>query len=100
MLSKSGESDELAAKLPSLASKHVPIIAISDKDTAINSLTMSYGVFPIFMKTDEADTIYPNNIIKKLKLAGLIEDGETLVIIHGHTYKQQGSTNALAIIKV
>ncbi len=93
------ESGYTARVLSSFRPK-IPIIAISESIKSVEELSASYGVFPVNMRIDEDDLLYPSRVIKKLENTGLVEKDETLLILHGHKYQLPESTNALALVKV
>jgi pyruvate kinase len=87
-----------SARVLSSFRPRIPIIAISDEISTLGSLTLNYGVWPVKMPLMEADLTYPRTILDNLISLEYIKPGETILIIHGHKYKQPGSTNALVLI--
>ncbi len=76
----------------------IPIIAISELDETLGSLTLNYGIWPVHLKLHEADLTYPQKVLDNLINQEYIKKGETILIIHGHKYKQPGTTNALVLL--
>jgi len=87
-----------SARVLSSFRPRIPIIAISEEPTTLGSLTLNYGVWPVKMPLMEEDLTYPRKILDKLISLEYMKQGETILIIHGHKYKQPGSTNALVLI--
>jgi pyruvate kinase len=78
----------------------IPVIAISESEKTVTELSINYGVVGVKLNIEKADLIYPTNLIKQLEEQQLVTSGETLLIVHGHKYKEPGSTNAMVIVKV
>lgn len=77
-----------------------PIIAITDDRKTVETLTLSYGVIPIY-------TTFPSGVIQSydkvldtLKKKNIIQPNQTLLVIHGKRWKTPGLTNALTIVSV
>jgi pyruvate kinase len=75
----------------------VPVIAICGNADTAGSLTLSYGIFPEFIKLPEGDFTYTKEIDSLLKKQGLLNDGETVLIVHGKIWHDPGKTNALLV---
>ena len=86
-----------------IASCHpgVPILAISENKKTIETLTLSYGVFPIFMHYPDTGSITTTaDVMDELMKRGLIKTGDKIILIHGSTWKQPGLTNTVSLVNV
>jgi len=74
-----------------------PIYAFTDKETTARQILLSYGVYPVFLKTgksvDEAMKIV-KNYIKKEEIA---KSGEKIVITLGAPFGVPGTTNTMIV---
>ena len=66
----------------------------------VEELTLSYGVGAVKSEFKEEEFKLPNPIIDQLKQIGLLSPGEMIIVVHGQNYYVQGSTNAVALLKV
>lgn len=78
----------------------IPIIAITDQQKTVETLTLSYGVEPVHVPMPDGRLLSLDSVIKKLKKTNIIEKGEVLLIIHGQHWKQPGQTNAIVLLTV
>lgn len=77
----------------------IPIIAVSDNEKTIEALTLSYGVFPVLMQFPTSGSVtVVDDIIAALKNQNLLRKGDTVVLIHGSTWKKPGLTNTVSLI--
>ncbi len=79
---------------------HVPIIALSDNESTVNGLTMSYGVGPFYAKFESGEYKYPKKIVDMLLSVGILQKDSTILIIHGRKWKEPGGTNALVVVNI
>lgn len=78
----------------------VPVIAITDNQRTVETLTLSYGVQAYRADFPSGEIQTPSKIIAKLKKAGILQAGSTLLVIHGKSWKTPGLTNSISIQKV
>ena len=78
----------------------LPIVAATADQHVVDQLTLSYGVFAIKTRYAESDFKLPNPVLDSLVKKGLIEKGESLIVVHGQHYYEKASTNAVALVRV
>lgn len=78
----------------------VPIIAVTDHQKTVETLTLSYGVISVFAEFPSGSFESADSVLNQLKKTQHIHEGQTVLIIHGVHWKQPGLTNSLAIVKV
>ncbi len=77
----------------------VPILAVTQDDKTVEELTISYGVEGLKSKLNEGEFSLPNKTTDELIESKRLEPGETILVVHGQHYYQEGSTNSVAIYK-
>ena len=90
----------LTARAISRLRPKMPIIAVTKFQKVVEELTLSYGVGAVRTDFAEDEFKLPNPIIKQLVDLGLLTKGEIILVVHGQNYYIQGSTNAVALLKV
>lgn len=90
----------LTARSISRIRPKVPIIAVTKDQKVVEELTLSYGVDAIRDDIAEDEFKLPNKVIDDLVTKGVLEKGDLIVVVHGQNYYIQGSTNAVALIRV
>ena len=90
----------LTARSISRIRPKVPIIAVTKNQKNVEELTLSYGVEAITAEHIDEEFRLPNPIIDSLVKKGILEKGSAIVVVHGQNYYEEGSTNALAIVKI
>lgn len=78
----------------------VPILALSDQDKTVETLTLSYGVFPIYIDLKGDEFSNPEVLIEELKDEGFLQEGETILYVHGKRAEDPGNINSLSVITV
>jgi len=78
----------------------VPIVAVTREQKTIEELTLSYGVETIKAGMPEGEFRLPNPIIDGLIADGRLEKGDSIVVVHGQHYYLEGSTNAVALLRI
>ncbi|MBI5151783.1 MAG: pyruvate kinase [Candidatus Pacebacteria bacterium] len=78
----------------------VPIIAVTDHQKTVETLTLSYGVISVFAEFPSGSFESAEGMLHQLKKSQHIREGQTVLIIHGVHWKQPGLTNSLSIVKV
>ena len=79
----------------------VPIIAVSDNKKTIDTLSLSYGVVPVFMKFPSSGSITTtSDVVTFLKKEAYIQKGNKVILIHGSTWKKPGLTNTVTLVEV
>ena len=79
----------------------VPIIAVSDNEKTIETLTLSYGVIPVEMQFPLTGSITTTeDVVLNLKKMELIKEGSKIILIHGSTWKKPGLTNTVSLVEV
>ncbi len=92
-------SGKTAMSLSRLRPK-VPIVALTSAQMTVEQLSLSYGVRAL--KTDVPDGVFslPNSAITGLVRSKELARGDTIVVIHGQSYYKEGSTNAVALLRI
>lgn len=78
----------------------VPILALSDKKSTVGILSLSYGVFPIFVDFSAQDFSDLDVLTAHLKDLGLVFMDEMVLFVHGKRTNDPGKTNSLAVLRV
>ncbi len=92
------ETGYTAHVLSSYRSK-TPVMAISGTKEAVESMTLDYGVIPLHVAFPTGDFSF-NDMDELLIKDGYVQKGETVLVIHGHRWKDPGKTNALVVLQV
>jgi len=71
----------------------IPIIALSENENTVESLTLSYGVTPFLGQFPEETYSY-ENLFLDLKKKNILEDNELVIVVHGKRWQDKGKTNA------
>jgi pyruvate kinase len=77
----------------------MPILAITKDQKTVEELTISYGVEAHKSKLNDGDFSLPNKTTDWLLESGRINSGDTILVVHGRNYYEEGSTNAVAVYK-
>ncbi|AEH60574.1 pyruvate kinase [Methanosalsum zhilinae DSM 4017] len=72
------------------------ILAFSRYPLTAQSLTLSYGVFPVYVKKLETD--WENTVLGKMKEWGIYQSGDIVVLTQGQSPGRPGGTNLLKIL--
>lgn len=88
------------ARLLSRFHPGVPIVALTSNDQTVRKLALSYGVtsYKIEVKPKNIDTL--EEITEICKHNGIVQVGETILVIYGMEWKQPGHTNSLSLVTV
>lgn len=78
----------------------VPVIAVTDSQVTAESLTLSYGVFPVKYAMPKGAYSSAEGVIKDLVKKDMLHEGQTVIVVHGQNWQKVGNTNALAIVTV
>ncbi len=79
---------------------NVPIIAVTDSQKTVETLTLSYGVTAYYTPFPEGELVDPDKILNKLRAQEVVPPGTTALVIHGKHWKTPGLTNSLTIVEV
>lgn len=93
-------SSGLTARSVSRLRPRIPIIALTTDQKTVEKLAVSYGVRAIKTDFSEGEFSLPNPAIMKLVKSGELKKGDDIVVIHGQNFYKEGSTNAVAILKI
>ena len=77
-----------------------PIMAVTSNEHTYRKLALSYGVRPFIIDMQESRLNALDNLSDKLKELGVVEVGETVLVIHGTHWKTPGLTNTIAVVNV
>lgn len=78
---------------------NVPIIAVTDSQKTVERLTLCYGVTGYMYEFPTGKFTLPENIIDDLGKNGVINKGETILVVHGARWKEPGLTNSISLVK-
>jgi len=93
------ETGYTARAVSSIHSK-VPVIAVTDEQKTVETLTLSYGIIGVYSEFPTGTFIDASEILKHLKSHEFIHDGQHVLVIHGSHWKRPGLTNSLSIVHV
>lgn len=79
---------------------NVPVIAVTDRQKTVETLTLSYGIQAYLEKFPSGPITIPNPVISSLRRRGIITKGQTILVIHGQNWREPGLTNALAVLTI
>jgi len=80
---------------------NIPIYAFSNEERTLGRVTLYKGVFPIHFTHDKMNSSEVNkNIIDKLRLRGVVKNGDSLILTKGDLTGRVGGTNSLKVINV
>ncbi len=77
----------------------VPILAVTQDQKIVEELTVSYAVEGYKSHLNEGVFALPNKTIDQLVESGRLSVGESILVVHGQHYYDEGSTNSVAIYK-
>ena len=78
---------------------NIPIIALSEKEKTVGSLTMSYGIVPFLGKFPEDSFTY-TKLFTEIKRKGFLKEKDLVIVVHGKRWQDEGKTNALVVLTV
>jgi len=78
----------------------IQIVAMTSDQKTVEELSLSYGVRAIKTNMHKGDFSLPNQAIADLIKNKELSKGDTIVVIHGQSYYEEGSTNAVALLKI
>ncbi len=82
-------------------SSGVPIYALSSHPDTRTRISLYRGVYPIVHEPLASEhSSFNQEVIKELKEAGAVENGDKLIITKGDLTGEEGGTNALKLIRV
>ncbi len=93
-------SSGMTARSISRLRPHVPIISITAEQKVVEELTLSYGVEAIKSNLREGEFTLPNKTTNELISSGRLNKGDTIIVVHGQNFYKEGSTNAVAMLKI
>ena len=76
-----------------------PIIAITSSLKVVRTLAMNWGVIPLLYDGESTDEAKIDFSIKKIKQLGLAEDGNDVIVTHGHD-STAGGTNLIRVVTI
>ncbi|HSV94875.1 MAG TPA: pyruvate kinase [Spirochaetia bacterium] len=90
----------LTAKSISRLRPKIPVIAFTSDQKTVEELSLSYAVRAIKTEIVEEKFSLPNSAIENLVKTGELAKGDAVVVIHGQSFYKEGSTNAVALLKI
>ena len=76
-----------------------PIIAITSSLKVVRTLAMNWGVMPLLYDGESTDEAKIDFSIKKVKELGLADDGDNVIVTHGHDARA-GGTNLIRVVTI
>lgn len=93
-------SSGMTARSISRLRPHVPIISVTADQKVVDELTLSYGVEAVKSGLREGQFTLPNKTTDELIASGRLKSGDTIIVVHGQNFYKEGSTNAVALLKI
>lgn len=78
---------------------NIPVIAITDNKKTVETLTLSYGVTARIHDIPEDEIVSPVDTVDILKKTEDVEDGDSVLVVHGARWKTPGLTNSITFVK-
>lgn len=78
----------------------LPIIAVTDRKKTMGALTLSYGVTSVLSKFPTGLIQTPTLELQALVKKNILKKGQTVLVVHGKSWKTPGLTNSLSVISV
>jgi pyruvate kinase len=92
------------ARMLSRYRPNVPIYALVPSNKVGDMLTLDYAVHPLSHFTPYTKELVTakglDTVIKHLKEVGRIKKGQSMIVIHGDEWMEEGMTNTLKLVKV
>lgn len=79
---------------------NVPVIAVTDRQKTVETLTLSYGIHAYLETFPSGPITIPNPVITALAKRKILKKDQTVLIIHGQNWREPGLTNALAVLTI
>ena len=80
---------------------NIPIYAFSNEERTLGRVTLYKGVFPIHFTHEKMNSEgVSKNIVEKLRLRGVVKNGDSLILTKGDSTGRIGGTNSLKVINV
>lgn len=79
---------------------NIPVIAVSDVESTVRELTLSYGITAVLADFPSGLFTKPSKIISGLVKKHLVKKGDTVLIIHGEHWKKAGQTNSVGLHRI
>lgn len=76
----------------------VPIIAVTDKQSTVEFLTLSCGVTGYKFRFPNGKMVSPDYVVDKLYKKDIVNKEETILVIHGARWKKPGLTNSITLV--
>lgn len=77
---------------------NVPLIAVTDRQKTVETLTLSYGIQAYLEKFPSGPITIPNPVTTSLVTRKILKKDQTVLVIHGQNWREPGLTNALAVL--
>lgn len=86
------------ARVLSSLRPNVPIIAVTDSQKTVEILALSYAAIGRKFSFPKEHIIPPKEIVEVLKESGDIENGDSVLVIHGERWSTPGLTNSITLV--
>lgn len=88
------------AKVLSSYRPSIPVIAVSNSEKTLETLTMSYGVLPVKVKFATGRLLSPEGVLTQLKEKKKLKSKDVVLLVHGQHWQKPGQTNAILLVTV
>ncbi|MFO0703805.1 MAG: pyruvate kinase alpha/beta domain-containing protein [Patescibacteria group bacterium] len=81
----------------------VSVHAFTDQKITMGSLCLDYGVIPHLAHTPEEGDVKHSQIleaVEELKREGYVKNGESVIVLHGDTWSDEGGTSTVRLVRV
>ena len=79
---------------------HLPLVAMSPKESTLNRTALYKGVRPAFLKEQEESGTKLDDVLKFMQSAVDLEPGDHVVVTYGDVVGVDGHTNTLKVLEV
>ncbi len=88
------------ARLLSRFRPPLPMYVLTSSVQIFRKLSILYGVEPHVVKLPENKLESSEELVKKMKDLGIVENGDVILLVHGTFWKKPGLTNTISILEI
>lgn len=78
----------------------LPICAVTSDELVAQSLSVVYGTTSFVLDFPKDTLLDTTQLVEELKKNGVVETGETIILIHGSFWLQAGLTNTVSVLDI
>lgn len=91
----------MTAKLLARYRPTVPVYVLTSSSEVRNKLALLYGVHSLVFSYPEGESLQiTSKVVETLKANSVCKTGETILLIHGASWRESGKTNTVSLITV